>query len=117
MIEPTLVLPFKCKRPQIGADGRCVRCGRRAKYDPAYGREVHVRGRVAGVSPYRREDGPRRTYVPATPRRRCPDCHAVLQAVGGLLRCPWTSTTRSRRADDVVACDWPYDRDRAERIA
>lgn len=113
-LSPTFVLPFKCKRPEIGSDGRCVRCGRRAKYDPAFGREVHVRGRVAGVSPYRKGDAPRSsTYVPATTRRRCPDCSAQLQAMPGGLRCPWTTGTRARRVDDVVACDWPYTKERS----
>jgi hypothetical protein len=99
-----LVAPSQCKRPDLGQDGHCRRCGRRARYEPAYGRVVHVRGRLPGVS-YSRDAIA--VVVPLIRIRRCPDCDAQLQESSAGPRCPWTTTTRARRDGDVIACDRP----------
>lgn len=103
LMSNLMARPTVCPGAAIGPDGLCPHCGRRARFEAQFGKVVHVRGRIAGVSPFRREPRPTRPT-----HRRCPDCAAPLQFVGGAWRCPWTTSTRRRAADGVVACDWPY---------
>lgn len=93
-----------CPGAEAGPDGICIHCGRRARYEAAYGREVHVRGRIKGRS------YPVAARTVRQERRSCPDCGCGLQEIGGRLRCPWTTSTRRRFDGDAIACDWPYDR-------
>lgn len=95
-----------CPGAEAGPDGLCVHCGRRARYEEQFDRQVHVRGRVAGVSPYRLPERPATVFARPI---RCPDCDAPVQVTGGgRRRCPWATAARQRGVDGLTACDWPY---------
>jgi hypothetical protein len=50
----------------------------------------------------------------SAPVPRCPSCEARLQRLGALWRCPWATSARQVREDDVIRCAWPYARPRVD---